>query len=162
MNVVYIGVLSILFFSTGRDECIRRVEKRHCINRSDRLQKQFKCEVNFLPLVYEKGDQLRKQRLDCRPQLDTLTFANCRARESFRHLCNPNSARCKSATPPSRCTYERCNHAVLVTGGWSRDTSRPRYRNNLRNVWKLLHHTMGYKKESIVTFFGQGRKEDRK
>lgn len=142
---------------TGRDECIRRAERRHCRNRSPR---KINCEVNFLPLVYEKGDQLHKQRLDCRPQLDTLTFANCRARESFRHSCNPNSARCLSPTPPSRCTHKRCNHAVLVTGGWSRDTSRPRYRNNLRNVWKLLHHTMGYKKEFIVTFFGQGRKED--
>lgn len=142
---------------TNRNECIRRAEKRHCKN-----SLRLKCEINFIPLVYEKSDSSHKQLLNCRPELNTLRFADCRARESFSLPCSGNSVRCPPGpvAPEKICTVERCDHAVLIAGGWNSDTSHPRYRNNLHNVWKLLHHNMKYRKSNIVTFFGQGRKDE--
>lgn len=150
--------------STDRNECIRRAERLHCRNRLS--HKQVKCEINFVPLVHDENDLSKKQLLQCRQNLKTLTFTDCGVRESFRLPCSDNSARCLSGSdggrpkPPEYCTYDQCDHAVLVSGGWNSYTSRPRYRKNLHNVWKLLNSTMRYKKENIVTFFGQGRKKE--
>lgn len=148
----------------GRDECIRRAEKRHCRNL---LHMRVKCEINFIPLVYSKDDDTRTQLLECQHSLKTMSFASCGVKEHFPLPCSDNSAHCLPGTdgarpePPNRCTYDMCDYGVLISGGWDPFTSRPRYRNNLRNVWKLLHSVMRYKKENIITFFGQGQKDER-
>lgn len=148
---------------TGRDECIRRAEKRHCRNL---LHMRVKCEINFIPLVYSKEDDTRTQLLECQHSLKMTSFASCGVKEHFPLPCSDNSAHCLLGNdgarpePPNRCTYDMCDYGVLISGGWDPFTSRPRYRNNLRNVWKLLHSVMRYKKENIITFFGQGQKDE--
>lgn len=160
--------MRFLFFLSpfaDRHECIRRAERFRCKNVL--AHRQVKCEINFIPLVHSEDDKSQKQVLQCREKLKSLTFSTCGAPEDFRLPCSDNSARClswsdgKRPQPKNYCTYDRCDHAVLVSGGWNSYTSRPRHRQNLRNVWKLLHSTMRYKKDKIVTFFGQGEKEER-
>lgn len=158
-------LFNFFFLFSGRDECIRRAEKRHCKNLHNR---QVKCEINFIPLVYSEDDETQTQLLECQQRVKTLSFAKCGVREDFRLPCSDNSARCTSGSdgarpvPPDGCTYEKCDYAVLVSGGWDPFTSRPHYRKNLHNVWKLLHSVMRYKRDKIITFFGQGQKEERK
>lgn len=148
---------------TGRDECIRRAEKRQCRNL---LHMRVKCEINFIPLVYSEDDDTRTQLLECQQSVKTTSFAGCGVKEHFPIRCSDNSAHCLPGTdgvrpePPYHCTYDICDHGVLISGGWDSFTSRPLYRNNLRNVWKLLHSFMRYKRENIITFFGQGQKDE--
>ena len=128
---------------------------------------RVKCEINFIPLVYSEDDDTRTQLLECQHNLKTMSFASCGVKEHFTLPCSHNSVHCLPGKdgvrpkPPSHCTYDMCDHGVLISGGWDPFTSRPRYRNNLRNVWKLLHSNMRYKRENIITFFGQGQKDER-
>ena len=126
---------------------------------------RVKCEINFIPLVHSEDDDTPTQLLECQQSLKTTSFASCGVKEHFSVPCSDNSAHCLSRTnspkPPGICTYEMCDYGVLVSGGWDPFTSRPSYRNNLRNVWKLLHSEMRYKRENIITFFGQGQKDER-
>ena len=127
---------------------------------------RVKCEINFIPLVYSDDDDTRTQLLECQQSLKTMSFANCGLKEHFPISCSDNSAHCLPGTdgvrplPPDLCTYDMCDHGVLISGGWDSFTSRPLYRNNLRNVWKLLHSVMRYKRKNIITFFGQGQKDE--
>ncbi|PFX30407.1 hypothetical protein AWC38_SpisGene4779 [Stylophora pistillata] len=151
--------------NTGRKECIRRAEKVHCKNRI--AHRQVKCEINFIPLVHSVNDGKRKQLLHCHESLTTRQFASCGKRDVQDELslpCNVNSVQgCSLGKRPKSqdsCSYTTCDHAVLVSGGWNPDANHPRYRRNLHQMWKLLHLEVHYKKEKIVTFFGQGQKEE--
>ena len=127
--------------------------------------RQVKCEINFIPLVYYKDDSAKTQCLRCRQKLINLRFATCPAPEDFPTRCSDNKPRCdnRGINKPDRyCSHKRCNHAVLVSGGWNSFTSRQRYRRSLHNVWALLHSTMRYRKQFIRTFLGQGQKRERK
>ena len=129
-------------------------------------KRKVKCEIGFIPLVYSEDDETQTQLLECRQRVKTLSFAKCGAQEDFPPRCRVNSVGCSDGArpvpPDGVCTYKMCDHAVLVSGGWDPFTSRPHYRKNLHNVWKLLHSVMRYEKDKIVTFFGQGQKEERK
>lgn len=151
--------------NTGREECIRKAEKVHCKNRI--AHRRVKCEINFIPLVYSVNDGKRKQLLHCHGSLSTRQFARCGKRDDQNELsppCSVNSAhRCSIGNRPKSqdfCYHTTCDHAVLVSGGWNPDTNHPRYRQNLHQMWKLLHSEMHYKPEKIVTFFGQGQKSE--
>ncbi|XP_068745728.1 uncharacterized protein [Montipora capricornis] len=146
---------------TDRGECIRRAEKFPCQNHVS-VNGQHKCEINFVPLVYEESDTKKTQRLQCRQEVKDLNFTTCKAEEGFLTQCSDNEPRCdhRSSKPERFCGHKQCDHAVLISGGWNSFTSHERYRKNLRNVWTLLHSNMRYKEQHIRTFLGQGHKEE--
>lgn len=149
------------YIFTDRSECIRRAEKFHCRNRV--TTRKVKCEINFIPMVYYKDDSVKARRLRCRQKLINLRFATCPALENFPTRCSDNKPRCDNrgiSKPDRYCSHKRCNHAVLVSGGWNSFASRQRYRRSLHNVWALLHSTMRYRKQFIRTFLGQGQKRE--
>ena len=103
---------------------------------AETVSPQDKSNVRSIssPLVYYKDDSAKTQRLRCRQKLINLRFATCPALEDFPTRCSDNKPRCDNrgiSKPDRYCSHKRCNHAVLVSGGWNSFASRQRYRRSL-------------------------------
>ena len=51
--------------------------------------------------------------------------------------------------------FEICDHAVLLSGGWNRQTTGVRFKNNLESFYWMLRQN-GFKKSNIKTFYANG------
>ncbi|XP_067931538.1 uncharacterized protein [Watersipora subatra] len=138
-----------------------------------------RCEVNFLPLVHSENDkepeiiegisQGYEQSLLCRE--DLIEYSLCPslrpANETLNLVCNPirdNTRRCETTheTVGMSCRmFESCDKAVLISGGWNRQTSVNRHSENIVNIYHLLRRN-GFEQKSVKIFFANGmhREED--
>ena len=132
-----------------------------------------RCEINFLPLVHPASDkkpavvdgisQGYEQHLLC--QEDLPEFGTCPslrpANETLRLICNPirdNTRRCETSREAvgTRCRmFESCDQAVMISGGWSRQTSVLRHTNNIVNMYHMLRRN-GFHQGAIKIFFANG------
>lgn len=134
-----------------------------------------KCEVNFLPQVYPSTDRDRQlsasdginegypQFLTCRE--DLLDYSLCPtlrpANETLELVCNPirdNTRRCETTheVVGTRCrTFESCDQAVLISGGWNRQHSQIRHAENVVNMYHLFRRN-GFHQQAIKVFFANG------
>ena len=133
-----------------------------CRNRIGHRRKgRRRCEINFIPLVQEVGDLTFTQRLECRSGLEG--FGKCRT--SQNGLLNKeddkctNSGRCSSQSGRPRplpglipdC-FEKCDYAVLISGGWNVLMNHPRHLENIREVWNYLK-SKGFLERNIKVFY---------
>lgn len=132
-----------------------------------------RCEINFLPLVHAETDreppiidgisQGYEQSLLCRE--DLMEYSLCPslrpANETLNLVCNPirdNTRRCETtheAVGTSCRMFESCDKAVLISGGWNRQTSVTRHGENIVNMYHLLRRN-GFEQKSIKIFFANG------
>lgn len=142
---------------------------------STRLKRKMvrRCEINFLPLVHPQTDiepaiidgisQGYEQHLLCRE--DLMEFSLCPtlrpANETLNLVCNPirdNTRRCETSHEAvgTRCgMFETCDQAVLISGGWNRQTSVTRHSENIVNMYHLLRRN-GFQQQAIKIFFANG------
>jgi len=132
-----------------------------------------RCEINFLPLVHKQTSQEPavvdgisqgyEQALVCRE--DLLDYSLCPSlrpsNETLNLVCNPirdNTRRCETSHEAvgTRCEqFESCDQAVLISGGWNRQTSLTRHSENIVNMYQLLRRN-GFQQSSIKIFFANG------
>ncbi|KAK3587904.1 hypothetical protein CHS0354_014418 [Potamilus streckersoni] len=148
--------------------------RRRCKNalerRSRRRNFAKRCEINFLPVVHfdkDVKDEMymvrRENQLQCIS--DIPGFASCpelrTVNETAELICNPirdNTQRCSTTheTVHTSCRiFEVCDQAVILSGGWNRQTTGVRH---LRNV-ELFYWTLrknGFKRKNIKIFFANG------
>ncbi|XP_076461822.1 uncharacterized protein LOC143294272 [Babylonia areolata] len=105
-----------------------------------------------------------RNHLECRSEL--AGFASCPplrpANETAGLVCDhlrDNTRRCStthdSGVKTSCRMFEVCDQAVLLSGGWNRQTSGPRHVENLRRMFSMLRHH-GFKRRNIKVFFANG------
>lgn len=85
-----------------------------------------------------------------RPQNQTDTL--------FCDALQENTLRCSTSatTVGTRCRpFERCDHAVLVSGGWDRITDRPQYLENMLRFHEMLRGN-GFPQSNIKMFYSNG------
>ncbi|XP_074659543.1 uncharacterized protein LOC141912224 [Tubulanus polymorphus] len=151
----------------GNGECLSLALKKRCKNALSRRRRRRnfhrRCEINFLPIVYLSSDASRRQRLNCRD--DVIGFKRCPQlrpkNETARIVCNAlrdNTKRCETTqeTIKTSCRmFEICDQAVLISGGWNRQTGQPRHRGNLVNMFNMLANH-GFVKKNIKIFYANG------
>ncbi|XP_071803743.1 uncharacterized protein [Asterias amurensis] len=143
----------------GDGECIQIIEKRRCRNKLHRKTGRRRCEINFLPLVHLEGDDDTEQQLRCFSNVGS--FGACPQYRSdignYTNRCelSHNTYRCELPVQHviARCKiYEICDQAVLISGGWNRQTSQQHNVQNIRGVYSMLREH-GFKRPNIKTFF---------
>lgn len=154
-------------------DCITLALKRRCKNAIKRHGRRKhharRCEINFLPFVYlenvSKGYQNKKHTNYLRCWQGLPGFARCPQlrdeNETKDLICNPirdNTKRCTTTHEMvhTNChIYEICDHAVLLSGGWNRQTTGVRFKTNLESFYWMLRQN-GFKKSNIKTFYANG------
>ncbi|KAL8622585.1 hypothetical protein ACOMHN_009219 [Nucella lapillus] len=165
-------------------ECMHLALRRRCRNALERLSRRRnyarRCEINFLPVVHlsTRGIQQHhhhhntpnqeshqdRNHLECRSEL--AGFAKCPAlrdsNETAGLVCDhlrDNTRRCSTTHDNGVRTscrmFEVCDQAVLLSGGWNRQTSGPRHLDNLQRMFRLLRRN-GFKRRNIKVFFANG------
>lgn len=154
-------------------DCLSLALKRRCKNaikrQSRRKHHARRCEINFLPFVYLEHNQ--KQN----PQQKRYNFLRCwqglsgysrcpdlrDEKETKELICNPfrdNTKRCTTThgMVHTRCNiFEICDQAVLISGGWNRETTGTRFQRNLERMNRMLLAN-GFTGSHIKTFFANG------
>ena len=149
-----------------RKRCKNALERR-----SRRRNFAKRCEINFLPVVQiDKSDiqrelmnGKRENHLTCRPNL--AGYGPCpqlrTVEETAELICNPfrdNTKRCSTTheTVHTSCRmFEICDQAVLISGGWNRQTTGTRHKRNVELFYWMLREN-GFKKRNIKIFFANG------
>lgn len=152
----------------------RRQNEGHTGTMSSRMLRKMvrRCEINFIPLVHADSDrepaivdgisQGYEQALLCRE--DLVDYSLCPAlrpaNETINLVCNPirdNTRRCETTHEfGSRCSmFRNCDKAVLISGGWNRQTSVTRHSENIVNMYRLLRRN-GFEQASMMVFFANG------
>lgn len=149
-----------------RKRCKNALERR-----SRRRNFAKRCEINFLPVVQiDKSDiqmdlmeTKRENHLTCRSNL--AGFGQCpqlRSEEETAELiCNPlrdNTKRCSTTheTVHTSCRmFEICDQAIIISGGWNRQSSGTRHKRNVELFYWMLREN-GFKKRNIKIFFANG------
>ena len=157
---------------SGQGECISIAQTRSCRNRIGHGRKgRRKCEINFIPLVHTEGDINTTQRLTCRSSY--YGFAACPelAGKTLRRdndKCS-NSGRCSSQHRGTHVNpflrflsiCERCDYAVLVSGGWNVHVNQKRHLDNLKDMRRYLS-SKGFFERNMKVFYANNRSIDRK
>ncbi|XP_033762233.1 LOW QUALITY PROTEIN: uncharacterized protein LOC117343822 [Pecten maximus] len=155
-------------------DCLTLALKRRCKNAIKRHGRRRhharRCEINFLPVVHftlagtqELYMEQRYNFLKCWKNKDG--FGRCPElrplNESSELICNPikeNTKRCSTTHEMVHTTcriFEICDQAVLVSGGWNRQTTGVSHKHNLeRFYWMLRQYS--FKKRNINIFFANG------
>ncbi|XP_046367157.2 uncharacterized protein LOC124142630 [Haliotis rufescens] len=157
-----------------KGECIRLALRRRCKNalerRSRRRNFARRCEINFLPVVHRANNQdgghymaTRHNHLRCYSGL--AGFGRCPElrllNETTGLICNhirDNTRRCSTTheTVKSSCRpLEICDQAVILSGGWNRQSTGKRHKMNVELVFKMLRNN-GFKRRNIKVFFANG------
>ncbi|XP_054720834.1 uncharacterized protein LOC129230427 [Uloborus diversus] len=159
----------------GNNVCLTLALRKRCHNRLletkwklkylSKQNRNKQCEINFFPLVHVAGEMpsQRRQRLQCRHYL--RGFAACPSlrprNETSTLLCDPlqtNKYGCSitGQTISVRCRlFERCDHAVLLSGGWDGLTDRPLFRENVLGMYQALEKN-GFPGGNIKVFYSNG------
>ena len=170
-----IGYYVYLFSSlSGRQQCMTLALRKRCKNA---LEKRFRrrnyarrCEINFLPVVqeaktgqYDDDYTKRENHLKCRSNF--AGFGTCpdlrTEAETADLICNPirdNTQRCSTTheTVHTSCRmFEICDQAVIISGGWNRQTTGNRHKRNVELFYWMLREN-GFKKRNIKIFFANG------
>lgn len=154
---------------------LERRWKRERFRSAERFLRKMirRCEVNFLPQVYPKSgrdppikdgiSQGYPQHLVCRD--DLLDFSLCPElrpmNETSELVCNPirdNTRRCETTheSVGTRCRmFESCDQAVIISGGWNRQTSRTHHRDNVVKMYHLLRRN-GFHQQAVKIFYANG------
>lgn len=150
----------------------RRWRRQNHNNISERLVRKMvrKCEINFIPYVRlhassssANSKRDNEQQLNC--DSDLTEYSPCPSlrpsNETLELVCNPmrdNTRRCETTHEAvgTRCRmFESCDQAVLISGGWNRQTSLSRHSSNIVNVYHLLRRN-GFNQQGIKVFFANG------
>ncbi|KAK3109048.1 hypothetical protein FSP39_021810 [Pinctada imbricata] len=154
-------------------DCLTFALKRRCKNAIKRNTKRKhwarRCEINFLPVVnlkHRKRSSVSDKRynyLKC--WKDLKGYGNCpdlRPEIDAKDLiCNPirdNTKRCSTTHEMvhTNCKiFEICDQAVLISGGWNRETSGVRFKHNLAAFYRMLRQ-YNFKKSNIKIFYANG------
>lgn len=159
----------------GSGECMTLALRKRCKNalerRSRRRNFAKRCEINFLPVVQidksdiqiELMDGKRENHLTCKPNL--AGYGQCphlrTVEETSGLICNPfrdNTKRCSTTheTVHTSCRmFEICDQAVIISGGWNRQTTGTRHKRNVELFYWMLREN-GFKKRNIKIFFANG------
>lgn len=147
--------------------------KRRCKNAIKRHGRRKhharRCEINFLPFVYlsnpSKSYNQQKHYNYLRCWQGLAGYSRCpELRDesvTTELICNPirdNTKRCTTTHEMvhTNCNmFEICDQAVLISGGWNRQTTGVRSQRNLENIYWMLRKN-GFKKSHIKTFFANG------
>lgn len=182
-NILYLGLLAgngECMKLALKHRCRNAIERRR---RNQSIQSTMssrflrkmvrRCEINFLPFVRRYSDrepaviegisQGYNQALKCHNDLEEYSLCpELRpANETLNLVCNPirdNTRRCETThdTVGTSCRmFEGCDKAVLLSGGWNRQTSVPRHADNIGNMYQLLRRN-GFQESSIKIFFANG------
>ncbi|KAG8199752.1 hypothetical protein JTE90_000845 [Oedothorax gibbosus] len=151
--------------------CLQLALRRRCHNallfsswKVDSHRKR-QCEINFFPLVHlaTETPSQKVQKLQCRDQF--TGFGPCPTLRPQNHtdtlFCDAlqeNTLRCSTSatTVGARCRlFERCDHAVLISGGWDRITDRPMYQENMLGFRDMLMRN-GFPHSNVKMFYSNG------
>lgn len=159
----------------GHMQCMTLALRKRCKNALERRfrRRNFakRCEINFLPVVqldYSDEQSVsisvrRENHLECRSRF--AGFGLCptlrSAEETSELICNPirdNTKRCSTTheTVHTSCRiFEICDQAVVISGGWNRQTTGTRHLRNVELFYWMLREN-GFKKRNIKIFFANG------
>lgn len=169
-----------LFLAENHNDCLRLALKDGCHNlltMPQRFQnyiqrhathKLHRCEVDFLPFVYEvtgtiftpprKNSPMDEQRLQCR---EASGFARCPTPSSnsgsrgLRNTVESSSSE-DEAAPSIRCLlFEICDHAVVVHGSWGRLSERRSDFGVLSSTRRMLSEN-GFVDGNVKVFYKNG------
>lgn len=157
-------------FLPDHGDCMYLALRRKCRNsmvrRTRRRNFAKRCEINFLPVVHlesDKGSPVKENQLQC--YSDLRQFNGCPklrpVNETSRLLCNPlleNSQTCATTHETIRTScraFEICDQAVILSGGWNRETSDIKHKENVLDFYRLLRLN-GFKRRNIKVFFANG------
>ncbi|GFU55336.1 uncharacterized protein NPIL_263371 [Nephila pilipes] len=156
---------------TEDEACLTLALRRRChnflLNAKWKLNNNRKknCEIDFFPLVHKADEEPSQlgQLLECKDELNG--FAPCPAfrpeNETDTLVCDAlteNTLRCSNTatTVGTRCRLlERCDHAVLISGGWDRLTDRPLYYENMVKFHEMLMSN-GFLHSNVKMFYSNG------
>lgn len=161
-----------IYIDSTRD-CLTFAMKKRCRNAIKRNSKRKhwarRCEINFLPVVHvrKSSKSQRKEKkynyLKCWKGIEG--FGQCPElrpeNETKDLICNPirdNTKRCSTTheTVHTSCrVFEICDQAVMLSGGWNRETSGVRFKRNLAEFYVMLRN-YGFKKRNIKMFYANG------
>ena len=153
----------------------RRWRRQDLNNVSERLVRKMvrKCEINFIPHVRlqtsSQSEDMADRKRDAEQHLtcsgDLVDYSPCPtlrpSNETIELVCNPmrdNTRRGETSHEAvgTRCRmFESCDQAVLISGGWNRQTSLSRHSNNVVNMYHLLRRN-GFNQQGIKVFFANG------
>ncbi|KAF4533337.1 hypothetical protein B566_EDAN002734 [Ephemera danica] len=169
-------------------ECLQLARKNRCPNllaaerpgSSSRVSRHRghlhgRCAVTFLPLVRATGltstgfkQQQQQQRLICRDDVPGF-ISSCPALRDLNTTsqveCDPlrlNTHRCDTthAAVRTRCRlFQKCDHAVLLSGGWNRELSDEQSLINIVDFYDMLRRN-GFHEDNIKLFFANGLAKD--
>lgn len=149
--------------------------KKRCKNAIKRNSKRKhwarRCEINFLPVVHiRKSSKSQHAKSDenynyLKCWKDIKGFGKCPElrpeNETKDVICNPirdNTKRCSTTheTVHTSCrVFEICDQAVMLSGGWNRETSSVRFKKNLAEFYVMLRN-YGFRKRNIKIFYANG------
>lgn len=156
-------------------QCMTLALRKRCKNALERRFRRRnyarRCEINFLPVVQtdmsdkstESFPSNRENHLQCRTKF--AGFGLCpslrRLEDTAELICNPirdNTQRCSTTheTVHTSCRmFEICDQAVVISGGWNRQTTGTRHLRNVELFYWMLREN-GFKKRNIKIFFANG------
>ncbi|KAL5006423.1 hypothetical protein ScPMuIL_015229 [Solemya velum] len=157
----------------GNGACMTLAVRRRCKNIMERRGKRRnfarRCEINFLPFVSlerRNNEEYTKKRQNHLVCLDDLPgYSQCRElrpeNETTDLVCNPlkdNTKRCATTheTVHTSCRlFEVCDQAVIISGGWNRQTTGTLHKANAEAFYWMLRQN-GFGKRNIKVFFANG------
>lgn len=163
----------LIYYADSTRDCLTFAMKKRCRNAIKRNSKRKhwarRCEINFLPVVHVRKSsksQMKEEKynyLKCWKGIDG--FGQCPElrpeNETKDLICNPirdNTKRCSTTheTVHTSCrVFEICDQAVMLSGGWNRETSGVRFKRNLAEFYVMLRN-YGFKKRNIKIFYANG------
>ena len=163
------------YFTDSTGDCLTFALKKRCKNAIKRNSKRKhwarRCEINFLPVVHiRKSSKSQHAKSDenynyLKCWKDIKGFGKCPElrpeNETKDVICNPirdNTKRCSTTheTVHTSCrVFEICDQAVMLSGGWNRETSSVRFKKNLAEFYVMLRN-YGFRKRNIKIFYANG------
>ncbi|XP_076819417.1 uncharacterized protein LOC143465133 [Clavelina lepadiformis] len=155
-------------FQIERGLCLTHARRNTCRSHyrsrlnSDQLAK--KCEVNFIPLVYDeiKAHSGRGQLLSCvpfvagfgecpkQPVISPDMSGNCELAKNTKRCLNKRSSNERRHRSMCR-SFATCDYAVAVFGSWSSVKNRSFYKENMRSFYEMLRRN-GFGRNEIQIF----------
>lgn len=165
----------VVYFTDSTGDCLTFALKKRCKNAIKRNSKRKhwarRCEINFLPVVHiRKSSKSQHAKSDenynyLKCWKDIKGFGKCPElrpeNETKDVICNPirdNTKRCSTTheTVHTSCrVFEICDQAVMLSGGWNRETSSVRFKKNLAEFYVMLRN-YGFRKRNIKIFYANG------
>ncbi|XP_065336407.1 uncharacterized protein LOC135937225 [Cloeon dipterum] len=153
----YLHGKRLCIYVKNNNRCIEMKRNKFPFDRSTDID----CALNFIPLV--EGREAGKQKLTCRENIGNF-YTHCpvlRDAEDNRSVyCDKvryNTQHCNVAeeAAEANCSiWQRCDHAIILSGGWNRQLSEYQSYQNVKKMHKMFKH-IGFG-ENIKIFYANG------